>query len=79
MTLFKRSNDIEVSISPEFDKRYDPGEMPVKPGIYRCAGCGREAIADSSKALPLHEHPRCLVPRGPIQWRLAVAAQQEPH
>ena len=22
MTLFKRSNDVEVSISPEFDKEY---------------------------------------------------------
>ena len=53
MTLFKRSNDIEVSVSPEFDKSYKPGETPSRPGIYRCAGCGCEAIADSSKALPL--------------------------
>ena len=28
MTLFRRSNDIEVSISPEFDKEYEPGETP---------------------------------------------------
>ena len=26
MTLFRRSNDIEVSLSPEFDKEYGPGE-----------------------------------------------------
>ena len=79
MTLFKRSNDIEVSVSPEFDKRYEPGETPSRAGIYRCAGCGCEAIADSSKALPLHEHSRHLLAQGSIQWRLAVAAQQEPH
>ena len=29
MTLFRRSNDIEVSISPEFDKEYEPGETPI--------------------------------------------------
>jgi len=44
MTLFKRSNDIEVSISPEFDKEYDAGETPVRSGIYRCRGCGCEAV-----------------------------------
>ena len=40
MTLFKRSNDMEVSISPEFDKKYKPGETPIRSGIYRCHGCG---------------------------------------
>ena len=35
MTLFKRSNDIEVSISPEFDQEYKPGETPIRAGIYR--------------------------------------------
>jgi hypothetical protein len=31
VTLFRRSNDIEVSISPEFDKEYEPGETPRAP------------------------------------------------
>lgn len=29
MSLFKRSNDIEVSISPEFDREYEPGQTPA--------------------------------------------------
>lgn len=65
MTLFKRSNDVEVSISPEFDKEYGPGETPVRAGIYRCRGCGCEAVADACRPLPLDKHPQALVgPRG---------------
>ena len=79
MTLFRRSNDIEVSISPEFDKEYQPEESPTRPGIYRCRGCGCEAIADSSKPLPLDKHSRHSLAQSTIRWRLAVAAQQEPH
>lgn len=79
MTLFRRSNDIEVSISPEFDKEFKPGESPIRPGIYRCSGCGCEAIADASKPLPLDKHSRHAPAQGTIRWRLAVAAQQEPH
>jgi hypothetical protein len=79
MTLFKRSNDVEVSISPEFDKEYEPGETPVRPGIYRCRGCGCEVVADASRPLPLDKHPRHSSAQGAIRWRLAVAAQQEPH
>ena len=58
MTLFRRSNDIEVSISPEFDKEYDPGETPDHPGIYRCSGCGCEVVAETSKPLPSENHPK---------------------
>ena len=79
MTLFKRSNDIEVSISPEFDKEYEPGDTPIRPGIYRCRGCGCEAVGDASRPLPLDKHPRHSMAQGTIRWRLAVAAQQEPH
>jgi hypothetical protein len=79
MTLFKRSNDIEVSISPEFDKEYKPGETPIHSGIYRCRGCGREIVAEASRPLPLAEHPRHVPAQGTVRWRLAVAAQHEPH
>lgn len=79
MTLFKRSNDVEVSVSPEFDKEYKPGETPLRAGIYRCRGCGCEVVADASKPLPLDKHPRHSPAQGAIRWRLAVAAQQDPH
>ena len=79
MTRFRRSNDIEVSISPEFDKEYKPGEIPNHPGIYRCGGCGCEIVAEASKPLPLENHPKHSPAQGTIRWRLAVAAQKEPH
>ena len=79
MTLFRRSNDVEVSISPEFDKEYKPGEIPNHPGIYRCGGCGCEIVVEAFKPLPLENHPRHSPAQGTIRWRLAVAAQKEPH
>jgi hypothetical protein len=79
VTFFRRSNDIEVSISPEFDKEYKPGEAPIHSGIYRCRGCGCEIVAEASKPLPLAEHPRHSAAQGTTRWRLAVAARHEPH
>ncbi len=79
MTRFRRSNDIEVSISPEFDKGYGPGEIPDHPGIYRCSGCGCEIVAEASTALSSENHPKHSPAQGKIRWRLAVAAQREPH
>lgn len=79
MTLFRRSNDVEVSISAEFDREYAPGESPKYSGIYRCRGCGCEVVGEKLKPLPLGDHPRHSPAQGAIRWRLAVAAQQEPH
>jgi hypothetical protein len=79
VTLFRRSNDIEVSISPEFDKEYKPGETPDNPGIYRCSGCGCEIVAEASRPLPIENHPKHSPAQWTIRWRLAVAAQKEPH
>ena len=79
MTRFRRSNDIEVSISPEFDKEYKPGEIPNDPGIYRCDGCGCELVAEASNPLPLDNHPKHSPAQGAVRRRLAVAAQKEPH
>jgi hypothetical protein len=43
VTLFKRSNDVEVSVSPEFDKEYEPGETlgASRSGADRLCGIPR--------------------------------------
>lgn len=79
MTLFRRSNDIEVSVSSEFDREYSPGDAPHHSGIYRCRGCGCEVVAEGRKPLPLEKHPQHSPAQGTIRWRLAVAAQPDPH
>lgn len=79
MSLFRRSNDIEVSISPEFDREYEPGQKPVHSGIYRCRGCGCEIVAQAATPFPTEHHPKHLPVHGPVRLRLAVAAQHEPH
>ena len=79
MSMFRRSNDIEVSLSPEFDREYEPGQTPVHSGIYRCRGCGCEIVAHGSKPFLVEGHPRHSPAHGPVRWRLAVAVQQDPH
>ena len=79
MSMFRRSNDIEVSISPEFDREYEPGQTPVHSGIYRCRGCGCEIVAHGSKPFLVDGHPKHSPAHGPLRWRLAVAVQQDPH
>ena len=44
MTLFKRSNDVEVGVSPEFDKEHNPGETPIRAGIYRCEAADVKSV-----------------------------------
>lgn len=79
MSRFRRSNDVEVSISPEFDREYEPGQTLLYSGIYRCRGCGCEVVAQGSKPFLVENHPQHSPAQGPARWRLAVAAQQEPH
>lgn len=79
MSLFRRSNDIEVSLSPEFDREYEPGQTPARSGIYRCRGCGCEVVALDSQPFPAVSHPKHSLNQGTVRWRLAVAAQHEPH
>ena len=79
VTLFRRSNDIEVSISSAFDKEYGPGEAPGHSGIYRCRGCGCEIVSEALEPLPLEKHPKHSPAQGVVRLRLAVAAQPEPH
>ena len=64
VTLFRRSNDIEVSTSSAFDKEYKPGEAPSHSGIYRCRGCGCEIIGEAFEPLPLENHPKHRRPKG---------------
>jgi hypothetical protein len=61
MSLFRRSNDIEVSISPESIASTSPGRSPSMP-------------PQAAMPFPAEPHPKHLPARGPVRWRLAVAA-----
>ena len=52
MTLFQHGSDMEVSVSPQFDREYKPGEAPSHSGIYRCRGCGCEILAEPLTPFP---------------------------
>jgi len=64
VTLLRRSNDVEVSISQEFDKEYRPGETPIHTGIYRCRGCGSEIVAEAISRSRRKNTPGIRPPKG---------------
>ncbi len=61
-----------------YDQIFKPGAQPHHSGIYRCMGCGREAVAESSRQLPPPPHHQHTTGQGEIRWRLAVFAHNEP-
>jgi hypothetical protein len=79
MALYKRSGDIASSTDAAFDKEYKPGSTPDHSGIYRCKGCGREAVGEEARTLPPQNHHQHSTNQGPVLWRLAVYAQHEAH
>ena len=60
----------------QFDKVYEPGISAPSSGIYRCEGCGREAVSTITHPLPPQNHHEHTVAQGKIRWRLIVTDQQ---
>lgn len=75
MALYKYAQYFGQSQDEAFDQLYGPGVRVPRSGIYRCQGCQREIAAneggDPFPPQNHHQHPQ----QTPIQWRLAVYAQ----
>jgi hypothetical protein len=75
MALYKWAAGIAYSDDAAFDKEYEPGQKPDRPGIYRCKGCGREVVGEDWRMLPPQKHHQHTQSQGPVIWRLSVFAQ----
>lgn len=61
----------------EFDKIYEPGQIPPHSGIYKCQGCGHEIVAEQERSFPTQNHRQHTPAQGKIRWRLLVYAQHQ--
>jgi hypothetical protein len=52
-----------------FDDLFPPGTLSSRSGIYRCAGCGREAVHTHDKPLPSQNHHGHAQHPGKILWQ----------
>jgi len=59
-----------------FDKDWQPGEVSIFHGIYRCTGCGIEAAVN--ERMPHQNHHQHTPRQGLVVWRLSVWVSNNP-
>jgi hypothetical protein len=74
MALYKSSDYLQQSQDGVFDADHKPGEATPHSGIYRCMGCGREAVSEEGKPLPPQNHHQHTTAQGAIRWRMIIYA-----
>ncbi len=73
MAVFKNKDYFEHSTNAAFDQIHEPGDHAPHSGIYRCEGCGENAVSTYSHPLPPQNHHQHTVAQGAIRWRLIAA------
>ena len=74
MAEYKYASILTHSENAAYDDVWHPASATPYSGIYRCTGCGREAISTRGHPLPPqnhHQHTNAI----PILWQLIVASQ----
>ena len=59
-----------------FTKEFKPGDTPDHSGIFRCKGCGREVVAETSRTLPPQNHHQHNNSQGEVRWKMIVFADR---
>ena len=78
MALYKEAQYLTASTDEAFDSHYLPGAAVPHSGIYRCAGCGREIVAEEARQFPPQNHHQHTVAQGPTRWKMIVYADHKP-
>jgi hypothetical protein len=73
MAQYKYAKFLTQHDNPEYDKTHQPGVAAPWSGIYKCAGCGREATCNQHDPLPPQNHHQHNALQGAIRWQLIVA------
>jgi hypothetical protein len=74
MAQYKYGNQLSHVNNDAFDTLHHPGATAPFSGIYKCAGCGIEAVSAHGHSLPPQNHHQHEPNLGPIRWRLLVAS-----
>ena len=77
MASYKYPQYVSQNGSDAFDKVYAAGSTTPFSGIYRCAGCGREAVSTVGHPLPPQNHHQHTQAQGAIRWRLITYADHQ--
>lgn len=83
MVFVKHVQWIDQHLHPDFDAYLPPGAAAPHAGIYRCATCGFEVVAQQGHALPATTHCPGHSPEwgrssaGAVRWQLVAAAKSE--
>jgi hypothetical protein len=72
MADYKYLHYLARSTDPKFDPAHPPGAMTPHSGIYKCQGCGGEAVCNTGDPLPTEIHHQHAPNHGAIGWRLIV-------
>jgi hypothetical protein len=78
MALYKYEQYVGKSQDAIFDEINHPATAAPRSGIYRCEGCGREAVSTNPHPLPPQNHHEHTTAQGAIRWRLIVYADHRP-
>jgi hypothetical protein len=71
MAYYKYAANLEQEpAAPEYDLVYHPATSTPYSGVYKCQGCGREAVSTYGHALPPQNHHQHTPSQGTIRWRL---------
>lgn len=75
MAYYKYSQFINQSNgnANAFDTLHHPAQPTPYSGIYRCEGCGVNAVSTQGHALPPQNHHQHSIAQGAIRWRLIVS------
>jgi hypothetical protein len=72
MPHYKYSNHFKQDNNALFDQVHHAGEQAPVSGIYRCEGCGIEAVSTRGHHLPPQNHHQHNYLQGTIRWKLNV-------
>jgi hypothetical protein len=78
MAIYKYQAFLTQTQEAIYDQVNHPGTATPFSGIYRCEGCGREAVSTHPHPLPPQNHHEHTVAQGAIRWRLIVFADHRP-
>ena len=74
MAFYKYAQVLQQHNDGSFDWVLEPATATPYSGIYRCEGCGHEAISTFNHPLPPQNHHQHGPSQGRIRWRLVVMA-----
>ena len=73
MAIYKHANYLQQSNHAAYDAIHQAGSATPYSGIYRCEGCGENAVSTHGHPLPPQNHHQHTAAQGAIRWRLIVS------